>query len=427
MNQRPTALAFAVATVLVWMLLLSVLVDHAELLIASIPLAVGLLDRGIRTVLPLELDLQQQVSRTRMAEGDCAVVAITVEATERLPIIEILAELPPMIECEPDSNNRMVLAATPGQTSGWSFSIRCPARGRSTLGPLHFRIWTRSGMAVCEGYRAAPDAISVHPSIAMIRHVPPPVRTQISFGNYLSARVGEGIEPGEIRAFMPGDRSRRINWRASLRLRQLYVTQYHEERNADVVLMLDTLSEAGVRPCSTIDLSGPRRCSASEHLCGAEGSGRAHCIRRSPELDQARNRRRQAEALLEGMLPAASHFTYVVPELDRLPPRILPPEAMIIAISPLLDDRFVTAVVDLAARGFDVIVIAVSPIEPTWRGLPGSWLDEIGCRLWGIAWQDEIDELRQRGLVILEWRLGAPLDAVIAPLARSRRRWTARR
>jgi hypothetical protein len=56
-NPRPTALAFAVATVLVWMLLLSVLVDHAELLIASIPLAVGLLDRGIRTALPLDLDL----------------------------------------------------------------------------------------------------------------------------------------------------------------------------------------------------------------------------------------------------------------------------------------------------------------------------------------------------------------------------------
>ncbi len=427
MNPRPTALAFAVATVLVWMLLLSVLVDHAELLIASIPLAVGLLDRGIRTGLPLDLDLQQQVSKTRMAEGDRAVVTVTVGATERLPIIEILAELPPMIECEPDSNNRMVLAATPGQKSGWSFSVRCPARGRSILGPLHFRVWARSGMAVYEGYRAAPHAISVYPSIAMIRHVPPPVRTQISFGNYLSARVGEGIEPGEIRAFMPGDRSRRINWRASLRLRQLYVTQYHEERNADVVLMLDTLSEAGGRPCSTIDLS-VRAAGALANAYMARKDrvglivfgGALSWIKPATGL-------RQAEALLEGMLPAASHFTYVVPELDRLPPRILPPEAMIIAISPLLDDRFVAAVVDLTTRGFDVIVIAVSPIEPTWRCLSDSWLDEIGCRLWGIEWQDEIDELRRCGLVILEWHLGTPLDAVIAPLARSRRRWTARR
>jgi uncharacterized protein (DUF58 family) len=426
-NPRPTALAFAVATVLVWMLLLSVLTDHAELLIAAIPLAVGLLDRERDSGLPLDLDLQQQLSETRMAEGGRAVVAVSVEATTRIPIVEILAQLPPLIECEPDNNNRMVLAATPGQQSGWSFAVRCPARGRYTLGLLHFRVWARSGMTVSEGYRAAPRAISVYPSTAMIRHVPPPLRTQISFGNYLSARVGEGIEPGEIRAFMPGDRSRRINWRASLRLRQLYVTQYHEERNADVVVMLDTLSEVGVRPWSTLDLS-VRVAGALANAYAARKDrvglivfgGALSWIKPATGL-------RQAEALLEGMLPAASHFTYVVPELDRLPPRILPPEAMIIAISPLLDDRFVTAVVDLAARGFDVIVIAVSPIEPTRGGLSGSWLDEIGCRLWGIEWRDEIDALRQRGLVILEWRLGAPLDAVLAPLARSRRRWTARR
>ena len=127
------------------------------------------------------------------------------------------------------------------------------------------------------------------------------------------------------------------------------------------------------------------------------------------------------------MLPAANHFTYVVPQLDRMPSRILPPEAMIIAISPLLDDRFVSAVTDLTARGFDVIVIAVSPIEPTRRGISRSWLDEMGCRLWGIEWRDDIDELRQRGLVILEWPLGTPLDAVLAPLARLRRRRIARR
>ena len=76
---------------------------------------------------------------------------------------------------------------------------------------------------------------------------------------------------------------------------------------------------------------------------------------------------------------------------------------------------------------FDLIVFAVSPIEPTRRGISRSWLDEMGCRLWGIEWRDDIDELRQRGLVILEWPLGTPLDAVLAPLARLRRRRIARR
>jgi len=409
------------------MLLLGVLVDQAELLIASIPLAIGLLGRGTRTGVPLDFRLQQKISKARMAEGDRAVVAVTVESADSLRMIEILAELPLMIECEPNNNNRMVLATTPGQKSEWSFAVHCPARGRFTLGMLHFRVWDRSGMTVCEGYRADPHAISVYPAIVMIKYVPLPVRTQISFGNYLSSRVGEGIEPGEIRTFMPGDRSRRINWRASLRLQQLYVTQHHEERNADVVLMLDTLSEVGLPPCSTIDLS--IRAAAALANAYVARKDRVGLIVFGGALSWIKPATglRQAEALLEGMLPAANHFTYVVPQLDRLPSRILPPEAMIIAISPLLDDRFVSAVTDLTARGFDVIVIAVSPIEPTRRGISRSWLDEMGCRLWGIEWRDDIDELRQRGLVILEWPLGTPLDAVLAPLARLRRRRIARR
>src|SRR5207244_908660 len=66
---------------------------------------------------------------------------------------------------------------------------------------------------------------------------------------------GEGIEPGEIRPFAPGDRVRHVNWRASLRLGSLYVTQYHHERNADVVLMLDALVHIGPARRTSLDHS----------------------------------------------------------------------------------------------------------------------------------------------------------------------------
>ena len=70
----------------------------------------------------------------------------------------------------------------------------------------------------------------------------------------MSPALGEGIEPGDIRQFAPGDRVQQVNWRASLRLGTLYVTQHHRERNADVVLMLDTLAEVGPRAATTLDL-----------------------------------------------------------------------------------------------------------------------------------------------------------------------------
>ena len=87
--------------------------------------------------------------------------------------------------------------------------------------------------------------MAVYPRPAPIRHLPVPLRTQTFVGNYVSPTQGEGIEPGDIRPFAPGDQVRHVNWRATLRLGTLHVTQHHRERNADVVLLLDTLSEVG--------------------------------------------------------------------------------------------------------------------------------------------------------------------------------------
>jgi hypothetical protein len=136
---------------------------------------------------------------------------------------------------------------------------------------------------------------------------------------------------------------------------------------------------------------------------------------------------RQGQVLAEGLLPAATHFSYVVPQLDRLPSRVLPPQALVIAVTPLLDERFVKALADLAARGFDVVVLAVSPIEPTRHTLGGSLLDDIGCRLWAMEWRLRLERLRRDGLAIVEWHPDTLLEAVLAPLSRSRRRSVPRR
>jgi uncharacterized protein (DUF58 family) len=280
-------------------------------------------------------------------------------------------------------------------------------------------------MAAYETSQTSPKPISVYPHVAPIRLVPRPVRTQFSFGNYVARRVGEGIEPGDIRPFMPGDRTRHINWRASLRNQQLYVTRFHEENNADVVLLLDTLSETGVAPYSTLDLS----------VRAAAALANAYLVRKdrvgfiefggflrwiNPATGQ-----RQAEALAESLLPAATHFSYVVPQLERVPNRVLPRQALVIALTPLLDERFIKATVDLVARGFDLILLAVSPIEPTRRVLGRTALDEIACRLWTMEWQARVEELRRRGLAIAEWHAETPLEAVLAPFARTRPRWAA--
>src|SRR5256885_1209030 len=58
-------------------------------------------------------------------------------------------------------------------------------------------------------------------------------------------RLGGGGERAGVRGFGPGDRLRRMAWRVSLRTRELHVAATLSDRDAEVVLVLDVLHEAG--------------------------------------------------------------------------------------------------------------------------------------------------------------------------------------
>src|SRR5207248_10670521 len=72
-------------------------------------------------------------------------------------------------------------------------------------------------------------------------------------GNQVSRGKGEGIEFADIRAFAPGDVVRRVNWRVTARRGALHVNEFHLERNADVVIFLDTFTEVRDAAGGTLD------------------------------------------------------------------------------------------------------------------------------------------------------------------------------
>jgi uncharacterized protein (DUF58 family) len=417
-SRRPTPQAFALATLLAWCLFLGALCDRLELLVAALSLAMGFLSAVLGTRSP-RFDFAQTVSESRLAEGGRVTVRARLHAADALPMAEILSLAPRQLTLV-SGNNRTVQTVEAGGSVGWSFELECPARGRFDLGTAVLRFWDRSGLRVAERRLAQEAEVAVYPGVERLRHLPQPLRTQSSFGNYVSARVGEGIEPGDLRPFAPGDRVRHINWRATARRGELYVTRFQEERNADVVLLLDALSDCGASPGSSLDL-GVRAAAALAHAYLAR-KDRVGFIEYGGFLRwiSLGAGRRQAEAVAEALLPAATHFSYVAPRLHRLPPRILPANALVIALTPLLDGRFTEALADLVARGFDVILVAISPVEATRRSLDGSTVDDLALRLWALEWRAKLNALKRHGVRAAEWDGAAPLEAVLSRLARIR-------
>jgi len=130
--------------------------------------------------------------------------------------------------------------------------------------------------------------------------------------------------------------------------------------------------------------------------------------------------RAQLERLLDTLLDASVVFTYVTREVELIPPRILPPQALVVALSPLLDSRFVRAARDLAARRFDLVVIAVSPVAPARAAVRRGRIADVAARLWALERRAQLDELRRGGLTIIDWDGVAPLDVALSTLQRRR-------
>lgn len=419
MSARPTAAAFTLASLAAWALFMGVISGQVEPFLVAVPLLVALFASGTR-IDSSTIRLTHELSRTRLFEGDA--LAVRVAATARAPIalgavVQPLPEGAQLLSGRP----RAIFSLRAGQEIRWEYVIRCAGRGGFMLGLPHVRVWDESGLFAVESpYEGPGQAISVYPRLTPLRHLPSPLRTQVTFGNYVGARLGEGLEPGEIRPFAPGDRIRLVNWRASLRLGKLHVTQFHEELNADIVLLIDTLSETGVRPNSTLDHAA--------RACGALASAflarkdRVGLIEYSGVVRWTRPAagRAQFERIMDSLLRVEVAFSYLKRDLDFLPARVLPPQALVVAVTPLLDNRFLTVLTDLAGRGFDLVVLAILPIELNRRIVPRSALNELTTRLWALEWRAHAAELTRAGISVVEWDPDRPLELALARFGRRR-------
>ncbi len=420
MTARVTPLGLSLLGVTAWALVLGILTGRPDLFVVALPLLLALAMLALPVRAP-DYALTHEISHDRLFEGESVTVTITLTARSPIPLVELLELLPAGSDLA-SGRNRAAFALRRGQTVRWSYEVRCTLRGLRELGTVVVRVRDRWGLSTWEGRHVERKAVRVYPRIAPLRSLPRPGHTQTSIGDYVSPALGEGIEPGDIRQFAPGDRLKQVNWRASLRLGTLYVTQHHRERNADVVLMLDTLAEVGRAPDTTLDLGV--RAAASLATAYLARKDRVGLINYGGLIHWVRpgSGRVQYERVADALARASVVFTYVAKDLAMVPPRVLPPQALVIAVTSLLDRRFAKAALDLAARGFDLVTLVVSPVEVTRATLKSSPTTDLACRLWSLERRASLDDLRAQGLRVLEWRPPEPLELVLAGLGRRRAR-----
>src|SRR5207247_10988556 len=136
---------------------------------------------------------------------------------------------------------------------------------------------------------------------------------------------------------------RHVNWRASARRGELWVNEYHAERNSDVVIVLDSFSEARRGGRSTLDPAlraaatlAARYLRQKDRVGFVTFGGMLNWLLPSTGAGQLYR-------IIDAMLDTQIVLNYAWQDIQVVPRRTLPPRALVAALTPLLDDRAVHA------------------------------------------------------------------------------------
>lgn len=228
-------------------------------------------------------------------------------------------------------------------------------------------------------------------------------------GSHPSRARGTGIDFAELRPAVPGDRLADVNWLASTRRsavtpgsppQHLVVTVRHPERTGDVVLLLDTLADDRVAEAPWLRTAAAATWSvARAHLAVQDRVGLV-ALGGYPRWVRPTVGRTSRYAVLDALLTVQASWSAVDRTLTGTPVHLLPPGALIVAISPLHDPRFVAAAIDLRRQDRDVVVVAVdaTPWLPALTGTAA-----LAGRLWALTLDDRVAGLERAGVPVARW------------------------
>ena len=212
------------------------------------------------------------------------------------------------------------------------YRLSCDRWGSYVLGDLRLVAHDRFRVFRYERRQDFALPLKVYPRPELVRELLLPLETQVFTGNLVAREKGEGIEFADLRPFVPGDRVRRINWRASARRGELWVNELHAERNADVILFLDSFTEARRENESTLDRAVRGTSALAEHYLQHKDrvglvsfGGVLNWLLPSTGLTQLYR-------IVDSLLDTEIVLNYAWKDIDVIPPRTLPPKALVIAL-----------------------------------------------------------------------------------------------
>jgi uncharacterized protein (DUF58 family) len=397
---------------------LAPLAARPELALLGAPFLLALLlDLTARR--PREIEATIDPLPEQLVEGDDVTVTVELRAaaTTRLDLVLLL---PPELQLVEGKNPRTVTIRA-GEPTRVAFGMRCVRWGLAEVGPLAVRATTPFALVRSEQQIEVRALTRILPTEPTLRELVRPLETQLFAGNQRArAKQSDGIEFADLREYQPGDRPRSINWRASARRGELQTNQRHLERNADVTILLDSFGNGARGSGATFDDAVRAASALVRHSVAQRDRVGLINLGGTVRWVDLRSGMRQLYQIVGTLLESEVARRTYGEQLGVVPRRVLSPGALVIALTPLLDERSVDILLDLRARGYDLVVVEVVA-EPR-LGAGADAEEEAALRLWRVVREALRARFLRNGIPIVRWQPDGELEAALGEVRAFRRR-----
>lgn len=245
-GRRPAVVAFALAVAGVLFALLL-----AQPLLLLIPVGIGgsLIARQYQFVRDIEqtrasLSVTQSLA-TRQVRANQATTLTIETSTRSLPPLDIDLNPQPPAALATDTDPITIVAGDDAQM----YVLESQVAGRYEIPPPELRIVSRDGRFETTLALGNTVNLVVTPAGPQEIHVGEGgERFAAAYGEHPAGKGGAGLDPSELRKYLPGDPTNRIDWKATARLNEPHVREFEAETDRETLLILDTRSTMRTGP-----------------------------------------------------------------------------------------------------------------------------------------------------------------------------------
>jgi uncharacterized protein (DUF58 family) len=420
---RPTAALARATGVGGGLLLAAVLLRRADLVVLAAPLVLGaaLALAGRPRHAP---EVRLAVPARALLEGERFAATATVSSPDTLEVAAVMLTVPPWLPpaagAAPPARAVTVGA---GERVDVPIELRAARWGRRPVGPATLRASAAYGLLRWPDVTTGTAMTTTWPLREGFGATDVVPRAQGLVGGHRSRRPGEGSDVAGVRPFVPGDRLRRVNWRVTGRTGELHVTATYSDRDAEVLLCLDSRQDLGRPPDSCLDTGVRAAAAIAEHYLRAGDRVALVDLGQRYRSVPARTGRGHLVRILDVLLDARP-----LDDTNRYPSAALTAaeltasagaDALVVLLSPVADAGSLRMLAALARSGRSVVAVDTLPLAA--RPDPRSDFTDLAFRLWRLRREEDVHRLGELGVPVVAWRGAGSLDRVLQDVSRAAR------